>query len=262
MENKMKIVVLTSDSLRHKFLANTLSSYCDDALIISECKPQTSSFDDSKNYTKIENHFLLRDKTEKSFFPNDNYFIPKTLPILYKEVNSPYVYKVIKNFKPDILIIFGSSIIKEPLISLLPTGHIINLHLGISPYYRGSGTNFWPFVNNELEYLGSTILHLDAGIDTGDIICHVRPKIELNDNVHTLGCKIIKSSVESLIKIIKLLDEGKKLNRVKQWDVKDRYYKTKDFDEIALSKYKNNLKNDMIKNYLDSEDKKIILVDL
>ena len=262
MENKMKIVVLTSNSLRHKFLANTLSSYCDDALIISECKPQTSSFDDSKNYTKIENHFLLRDKTEESFFPNDNYFIPKTLPILYKEVNSPYVYKVIKNFKPDILIIFGSSIIKESLISLLPTGHIINLHLGISPYYRGSGTNFWPFVNNQLEYLGSTILHLDAGIDTGDIICHVRPKIELNDNVHTLGCKIIKSSVESLIKIIKLLDEGKKLNRVKQWDVKDRYYKTKDFDEIALSKYKNNLKNDMIKNYLDSEDKKIILVDL
>jgi len=258
----MKIVVLTSNSLRHKFLANTLSSYCDDALIISECKPQTSSFDDSKNYTKIENHFLLRDNTEKSFFPNDNYFIPKTLPILYKEVNSPYVYKVIKNFKPDILIIFGSSIIKEPLISLLPTGHIINLHLGISPYYRGSGTNFWPFVNNELEYLGSTILHLDAGIDTGDIICHVRPKIELNDNVHTLGCKIIKSSVESLIKIIKLLDEGKKLNRVKQWDVKDRYYKTKDFDEIALSKYKNNLKNDMMKNYLESKDKKIILVDL
>ena len=262
MENKMKIVVLTSNSLRHKFLANTLSSYCDDALIISECKPQTSSFDDSKNYTKIENHFLLRDKTEKSFFPNDNYFISKTLPILYKEVNSPYVYEVIKNFKPDILIIFGSSIIKEPLLSLLPTGHIINLHLGISPYYRGSGTNFWPFVNNQLEYLGSTILHLDAGIDTGDIICHVRPKIELNDNVHTLGCKIIKSSVESLIKIIKLLDEGKKLNRVKQWDVKDRYYKTKEFDEIVLSKYKNNLKNDVIKDYLESEDKKIILVNL
>ena len=258
----MKIVVLTSNSLRHKFLANTLSSYCDDALIISECKPQTSSFNDSKNFTEIENHFLLRDQTEKSFFPNDNYFIPKTLPIVYKEANSPYVYEVIKNFKPDILIVFGSSIIKEPLISLLPVGHIINLHLGISPYYRGSGTNFWPFVNDELEYLGSTILHLDAGIDTGDIICHVRPNIELNDNVHTVGCKIIKSSVESLIKIIKLLDGGKKLNRVKQWEVKDRYYKTKDFDETALSKYKNNLKNNMIKNYLESEDKKITLVDL
>jgi len=258
----MKIVILTSNSLRHKFLANTLSQHCEDTLIISECKPQTLSSDDSKNYTEIDNHFMLRDETEKSFFPNDNYFIPKTLPIVYKEANSPYVYQVIKNFKPDILIVFGSSIIKEPLISLLPAGHIINLHLGISPYYRGSGTNFWPFVNNELEYLGSTILHLDAGIDTGDIICHVRPKIDFNDNVHTVGCKIIKSSVESLIKIIKLLNDGKKLNRVKQWDVNDRYYKTKDFDEIALSKYKNNLKNEMIKNYLQSEDKNITLIDL
>ena len=262
METKMKIVILTSNSLRHKFLANTLSSHSDDSLIISECKPQNSSFDDSKKYNEIENHFLLRDETEKSFFPNDNYFIPKTLPIIYKEVNSAYVYEAIKSFKPDIMFVFGSSIIREPLISLLPAGCIINLHLGISPYYRGSGTNFWPFVNDELEYLGSTILHLDSGIDTGDIICHVRPKIEPNDNVHSLGCKIIKSSVESLIKIIKLLDEGKKLNRVKQWDVIDRYYKTKDFNEIALSKYKSKLKNNMIKKYLENEDKKIKLINL
>ena len=262
MENKMKIVILTSNSLRHKFLANTLSQHCEDVLIISECKPQTSSSDDSKSYTEIDNHFMLRDEIEKSFFPNDNYFIPKTLPIVYKEANSPYVYQVIKNFKPDILIVFGSSIIKEPLISLLPAGSIINLHLGISPYYRGSGTNFWPLVNNELEYLGSTILHLDSGIDTGDIICHVRPKIQLDDNVHSLGCKIIQSSVEYLVKIIKLLSEGKKLNRVKQWDVQDRYYKTKDFDEIALSKYKNNLKNELIKNYLVNNDKKIKLINL
>ena len=126
MEIKMKIVILTSNSLRHKFLANTLSQHCEDTLIISECKPQTSFFGDSET-TEIEKHFLLRDETEKSFFPNDHYFIPKTIPILYKEANSPYVYEIIKNFKPNILIVFGSSIIKEPLISLLPKGQIIGL---------------------------------------------------------------------------------------------------------------------------------------
>ena len=52
------------------------------------------------------------------------------------------------------------------------------------------------------------------------------------------------------------------LKRVKQWDVKDRYYKTKDFDQIALSKYKDNLKNDMIKNYLENNDIGIKLIDL
>ncbi len=258
----MRIVILTSNGLRHKFLANSLSSHVDEALIISECKPNNSLHDNSKDLTDIENHFILRDETEQTFFPNNDFFVSKTLPIMYKEVNLDYVYQVIKNFKPDLIIVFGSYIIRDPLLSLLPPGNIINLHLGLSPYYRGSGTNFWPFVNNELEYLGSTILHLDSGIDTGDIICHVQPTISIDDNVHTIGCKIIQASVVSLIKILNLLKEGKKLNRIKQWDVEERYYKTKDFDSDALLAYTTNIKNNMMSNYI-MQDKKIIkLIDL
>jgi phosphoribosylglycinamide formyltransferase 1 len=258
----MRIVILTSNGLRHKFLANSLSLHVDDTLIISECKPTDSISDDSQVHTDIENHFLLRNETEKTFFPNNDYFISKTLPIMYKEANFDYVYQVVKNFKPDLIIVFGSSIIRDPLLSLLSAGNFINLHLGISPYYLGSGTNFWPFVNNELEYLGSTILHLDSGIDTGDIICHVRPIIDIDDNVHTIGCKIIQESVVSLIKILTLVKEGKKLNRIKQWNVKERYYKIKDFDNDALSKYNLNLKNNIIDNYLKKDKKYIKLVDL
>jgi len=258
----MRIVILTSNGLRHKFLANSLASHVDDTLIISECKPNDSIFYNSKDLTEIDNHFKLRNETEKFFFPKNDFFIAKTLPIMYKEVNLDYVYQVIKNFKPDIMIIFGSHIVREPLLSLLPRDCIINLHLGLSPYYRGSGTNFWPFVNNELEYLGSTILYLDSGIDTGDIICHIRPTINIDDNVHTIGCKIIQSSVVSLIKIMKLLNEGKKLNRSKQWHVEERYYKINDFNEDALSKYKTNIKNGMIENYLKQKEKKIKLVNL
>jgi len=258
----MKLVLFTSNGIRHKYVTNTLSQNVDDTLVICECN-QNDAIDEKEDavLSPIDEHFRLRYLTEKKIFSGNDYFNDTVLPLIYKEANLRYTYQIVKEFEPDLMIVFGSSIIKEPLLSLKPN-RFINLHLGLSPYYRGSGTNFWPFVNDELEYLGSTILHLDAGIDTGDIICHVRPNIELNDNVHTVGCKIIKSSVESLIKIIKLLDGGKKLNRVKQWEVKDRYYKTKDFDEIALSKYKNNLKNNMIKNYLESEDKKITLVDL
>jgi len=258
----MKIVILTSNGLRHKFLANSLASKVDDALVVSECKQNYSLGNTTDDKSITNEHFKLRNEIEKTFFPNNDFFIAKTLPILYKEVNLDYVYQVIKKFKPDIMFIFGSYIIREPLLSLLPPGHIINLHLGISPYYRGSGTNFWPFVNNELEYVGSTILHLDAGIDTGDIICHIRPKIESGDNVHTVGCKVIKSSVDSLIQIMQMINEGKKLNRVKQWNVNERYYKTSDFNEEVLLKYKNNLKNGLIEKYLSSSKKQIKLVDL
>lgn len=260
--NKLKIVILTSNGLRHKFFANSLTSHVDDALIISECKPTSSIELNSEILSEIDEHFILRDDTEKLFFPNNDFFHAKTLPILYKEVNLNYVYDVVKKFQPDIMFIFGSYIIREPLLSLLPPGRIINLHLGLSPYYRGSGTNFWPFVNNELHFLGSTILHLDSGIDTGDIICHVRPEFTIDDNVHTIGCKIIESSVKKLIEIINLIKNGKKLNRTKQWVVNERYYKTKDFDQNALDQYKKNLENGIIKNFMQNKQNQIKLVDL
>ena len=76
--------------------------------------------------------------------------------------------------RPDVVLVFGTGILREPLLSAFD-GRIINIHLGLSPYYRGAGTNFWPLVNREPEYVGATIHYLDAGIDTGPIISHARP---------------------------------------------------------------------------------------
>jgi methionyl-tRNA formyltransferase len=148
-------------------------------------------------------------------------------------------------------------------LSFTTTVATFNLHLGISPYYRGSGTNFWPFVNKELEYVGSTILHINSGIDTGDIVCHTRPNIEFGDDVHSIGCKVIQSSVQSLLKIMKMIDKGIKPFSTSQWSVNnEKYYKTSDFNEEILLKYKNNLKNGLIENYISNPKKIIKLINL
>jgi methionyl-tRNA formyltransferase len=62
----------------------------------------------------------------------------------------------------------------------------------LSPYYRGSGTNFFPFVNNEPEYVGATFMYIDEGIDTGEIIHQIRPTIFLGDTIHHVGNRLIK----------------------------------------------------------------------
>ena len=259
----MKVIILTSDGLRHKFFANSLSSELDDTLIISESKQTNSENLKLNNTNLIDEHFKLRNKTEESFFPNDSSFIKEVLSIPYKDINREDIFQKIKEFKPDIIFIYGSSIIKEPLLSFTTKIPTFNLHLGISPYYRGSGTNFWPFVNEELEYVGSTILHINSGIDTGKIICHTRPKIEFDDDVHSIGCKVIQSSVQSLLKIMKMVDKGITPLSNSQWSVdNERYYKTSDFNEKVLLKYKNNLKNGLIKNYLSNPKKIIKLVNL
>ena len=252
----MKIVIFTGNSVRHKFVANSLTKEIDDSLVISECTP----FDSSQLDTLIQKHFHLRNQAELDFFSGNDYFNSKTLPILYNEVNLPYVYKIVKEFNPDMMFVFGSSIIKEPLLSITKN-KFINLHLGLSPYYRGSGTNFWPFVNNELEFVGSTLLHLDPGIDTGDIIEHVRPEFELGDTAHTVGCKVIQKSVKHLIKFLNFVKDEKTLPRVKQWNIENsRYYKNSDFDEKILLQYYKNLEDGIVKNFISGKTKKLKLV--
>ena len=259
----MRIVILTGNAIRHKFIANTLAKNADDSLVVSECTDSISEKGDKfkTHTTKIEEHFLLRQQTEKVFFNKNDFFISKTLPILYKEVNLPNIYGIIKDFSPEAIFSFGPSIIKYHLLTILPPGHFINLHLGLSPYYRGSGTNFWPFVNEELEFVGATIMHINAGIDTGDIIVHVTPQIEVGDNVHTVGCKVISESAMRLIEIMGMLRNGKVLKRVKQWEIPDvRYYKDSDFNEDALNRYKKNLDSGLIEKFIKNPKKPIVLV--
>lgn len=248
----LKIVLLTSNAIRHKFVANSLKKD-NDVLVISESRKSTVTSNDNDSNSIINEHFNQRTSTEKEVFANNDDFQAEFVSLDYGQVNTPEIFERIKLFDPCLMIAFGSSIIKEPLLSLLPKGHFLNVHLGISPYYRGSGTNFWPFVNNELEYVGSTILHIDPGIDTGDIVTHVIPEIELGDDVHTLGCKVIQESVITLQKIIHIVKEGKQLPRTKQWIVdNEKYYKNKDFNESILLKYKENLKIGIVKKFLGS----------
>ena len=160
------------------------------------------------------------------------------------------------------MIVFGSSIIKEPILSLGKKNKFINLHLGLSPYYKGNGTNFWPFINNEMEFLGSTIMHLDSGIDTGDIITHVRPKIEDDDDVHSLGCKIIKDSAETIIEILKRIKNNQEINRIPQWTIQnERIYKLKDFNEEILKQYFDKMKKNIVKEFSKKKKKEFRIIE-
>jgi methionyl-tRNA formyltransferase len=249
----MKIVIFTGNSIRHKFVANSLSKEVDNSLVISECVNSNWFSNQSDESASTIEHFKQRHTTEKQIFSGNDFFTGNVLPILYKELNLQFVFETIQEFKPDIMFVFGSSIIKEPILSLMPKA-FVNLHLGISPYYRGSGTNFWPFVNNELEFVGSTLLHLDPGIDTGDIITHVRPKFEIGDNVHTIGCKVIFESTKKMIKILRMIEDNISLPRTKQWKISnERYYKKNDFNEKILSQYHKNLANGIIKEFIMSK---------
>jgi methionyl-tRNA formyltransferase len=149
--------------------------------------------------------------------------------------------------QPDVVLVFGTGILREPLLSEFE-GRIINIHLGLSPYYRGAGTNFWPLVNREPEYVGATIHYLDAGIDTGAILAHARPSVDRTDGPHDLGNKTIVAAAEGLLRAAAAHVAGT-AQPVAQWSG-GRLYQRKDFSAEAVRTLYRNFESGMIDEYL------------
>ena len=263
----MKITVFTSNKDRHNHLINELSKIASEIFVIQESR-ELISFPDTSNFKKkksIKKYFSLVQEAEKkiikrTFIRSNN----KKLNLIglkfgdLNNINKNYFKEFLKS---DIYIVFGSSFIKGELLKFLIKKKTINIHMGISPYYRGSATNFWPFVKNQLQFLGITFMMIDDGVDTGKIIHQFRPNLELGDNVHTVGNKMIRQMIEELNKI---LINFKKIQPKKQSFKKNIcVFKKKDFNQKAIFELKKNMNANIIQKYLNKKneiDKKFKIV--
>jgi len=264
----MRILILTSNHLRHKYLANRICEKNKDVFIISEVQPletgkvKTQSIGLGKC---VHRHFQNILASEHLLFGNHSFFrgMKGIFPIMLNELMLNSVYKVICNINPDVAIIFGSSWIKKPLLSLLPVSKTFNLHMGISPFYRGHSTNFWAFYNGEPEMVGSTILLLSPKLDKGDIVCHSVPPLQKGDDYYTFSMKAVSVAVENIIVILNELAKGRKPKTFPQFKVeKTHYYRSKDFTEQVAEDFLETYKKKFA-IYLRSPKKRVkSLIDL
>jgi len=170
------------------------------------------------------------------------------------ELNTDATLSFLRKAGVQCLAVYGTNLIKPPLLGAWP-GHTINLHLGLSPYYRGTATNFYPLVNGEPQYVGATIHLIDEGIDSGPILRHVRPEIVADDMPHTIGCKAIMAGVDAMIDALSALEQGT-MEPVEQWEEPDaKLYLRKDYHPRHVVQLYQKLKEGLIPNYVNSGPK-------
>lgn len=170
------------------------------------------------------------------------------------EINSIDMAVYLKSLRPDIIAVLGSSIIKPPIIAM-PSLAMINLHSGLSPYYRGTWSYGWPLVNSEPEYIGVTLHYINPGIDTGDIIYQTRPMLDKKDDLNSIFLKLIAEGLELAVKAIKEISERGSVDSFKQPVNKGRLYLTKDFNAVAARTCLANLEAGVISGYLANKEK-------
>lgn len=251
----VRAIVLTSTMRRHQFVANTLAGHLDVVGVWQEEKSfepmkYAESADDE---AVIARHFAARDAAEDGYFADHAVVQAPSRRLAPKGCNDAAEVEAMRRLEPDVVLVFGTSLLVPPLIDAF-AGNVINIHLGLSPYYRGAGTNFWPLVNREPEYCGATIHFLDAGVDSGPILAHVRPAIGPDDGPHDIGNKTIAAAAESLAAIA-TAHASIPLRGLPQRGG-GRLYKRADFSADAVRRLDANFASGMVDEYLRDRERR------
>lgn len=151
-------------------------------------------------------------------------------------------FEIIRKMKPDLIVTCAyGQILPDELLNI-PTIASINVHASLLPKYRGGAPIQRAILNGEKE-TGITIMYMDKGMDSGDIISTKSIEIEDDDNLETLSNKLSELGSKLLIETLPSIVDGTN-KRIKQneEDVtfapiiskEDEYI---DFNETTISVY-------------------------
>jgi len=142
-------------------------------------------------------------KKEIIFNPVKKFALDKNLNLFQpdKLKDNHQAIETLKSINPDIVFVaaYGKILPKE--ILNIPKYGCINVHASILPKYRGAAPINWSLINGEKE-TGITIMKMDSGMDTGNIISSHKIKINDDDDTLMLTEKLSILSAKKIVEFI------------------------------------------------------------
>lgn len=133
---------------------------------------------------------------------------------VYSPIKLRSDFEFIKELNPDMIITCAyGQILSEEILNIPKLG-CFNLHGSLLPKYRGGAPIHYALLNGD-EKTGITLMYMDKGMDSGDMIAKEEIKIEDNDNIETLTNKLSLIASKMIIKYLPSLIDGTN-NRKKQ----------------------------------------------
>ena len=87
-------------------------------------------------------------------------------------VNDPVTVQRIRQARPDLLVVFGTGLLRKPVLQL-PSKGAVNAHSSLLPHYKGPRSEFWQCFHNDPRYVGISIHLVNEGVDSGAVLFQV-----------------------------------------------------------------------------------------
>ena len=131
------------------------------------------------------------------------------IPVMQpKRIRTPEATEELRKYPADVYVVaaFGQ-ILTQEILDMPPYG-CLNIHASLLPKYRGASPIQHVIIEGE-EKTGITVMQMDAGIDTGDMLYKKEIPIGAEDNYETLHDKLTILGGEAIVEAIELLEQGK-----------------------------------------------------
>ena len=222
--SELNLLVLCGRSPRHLHVANQL---CRAGRVLAIVQEQGGEWNVRKTLKKLRPDRLarkgwrwLRDRRRYGDGGEAKFFFPDRAPALDQpellrevpHINHPRVAELSRQLQPDLICVFGTSLIHGELLGMGQLG-MVNLHGGLSPEYRGADCTFWALYNGQPEQVGCTLHYIDAGIDTGRLIAHVSPEVRPGDTELPLFWRAVADAAPVYGELIARLAAGERFGR-------------------------------------------------
>ena len=231
----MTVTVFTRDSARHIALVNKLATVTNAVHAVIESSPP-SVHAPPKSPVMTE-YFSRVQQAEDHIFGSSITLDSRvnTQLIAPGQLNQLTPQQLQAALETDYVVVFGSSYIKGWLADALIAKNAVNLHMGISPQYRGSACNFWALFDNNPQFVGATIHRLAKSLDTGSVIQYVRPEFT-GQNLFHFSMQAVATGHDALADLILNNKLQSVVPEPQDQQLEIRYSKNADFtDEVAAS---------------------------
>ncbi|MGH9583914.1 MAG: methionyl-tRNA formyltransferase, partial [Bryobacteraceae bacterium] len=139
------------------------------------------------------------------------------IPIYQPErIRRPESIEILRNLAPEIMVVVGYGHIIPQSIIDLPARGILNVHASLLPQYRGAAPIQWAIANGEME-TGVTIMRIDAGLDTGDMLLKSRIVIDPEETAPRLSARLAPLGAGLLLDAIAEIAAG-----TARWEKQDQ----------------------------------------
>ncbi|MCL1842978.1 MAG: methionyl-tRNA formyltransferase [Defluviitaleaceae bacterium] len=136
-----------------------------------------------------------------------SYGIPVLQPETLRLADSKEIRDQLRNYGADIFVVAAYGLILPKGVLEMPALGCINVHASLLPKYRGASPIHSVLLNGDTE-TGITIIQMDAGIDTGDMILKKSLPVFPEENFGEIHDRLAKLGGEVLLESLRLLEAG------------------------------------------------------